>query len=92
LFYTDPFIDEIVEVDGIRLASVEEISAMKLDVVLRTGRKKDFWDIHELREKYTISDMFALHKKLYPYTHDREALITKFSDFEEADDDFSWIA
>ncbi|MNQ35531.1 hypothetical protein D3C85_490200 [compost metagenome] len=88
LFYTDPFIKDIVEVDGIRLASVEEIIAMKLDVVLRTGRKKDFWDIHELREKYSISDMFALHEKRYPYTHDREALIAKFTDFEEADDDF----
>lgn len=88
LFYTDPFIDEIVEVDNIRLASVEEIIAMKLDVVLRTGRKKDFWDIHELKEDYTIDEMFALHEKRYPYSHDREALLQKFTDFEEADDDF----
>ena len=88
LFYTDPFIDEIVEVDNIRLASIEEIIAMKLDVILRTGRKKDFWDIHELREDYTIKDMFALHEKRYPYTHNKETLRTKFTDFEEADDDF----
>jgi len=88
LFYTDPFIDEMVEVDGIRLASIEEIIAMKLDVILRTGRKKDFWDIHELREDYTIKDMFALHEKRYPYAHNKETLITKFTDFKEADDDF----
>lgn len=88
LFYTDPFIDEIVEVDNIRLASVEEIIAMKLDVVLRTGRKKDFWDIHELKDDYTIEEMFSLHEKRYPYTHDRKALLQKFTDFEEADDDF----
>jgi len=88
LFYTDPFIDKIVEVDNIRLASIEEIIAMKLDVILRTGRKKDFWDIHELREDYTIKDMFALHEKRYPYTHDKEVLISKFTNFEEADDDF----
>jgi len=88
LFYTDPFIDEIVEVDNIRLASIEEIIAMKLDVILRTGRKKDFWDINELREDYTIKDMFALHEKRYPYTHNKETLITKFTDFKEADDDF----
>lgn len=88
LFYTDPFIDEIVEVDSIRLASVEEIIAMKLDVILRTCRKKDFWDIHELKEDYTIDEMFALHEKRYPYSHDRETLLQKFTDFEEADDDF----
>ena len=88
LFYTDPFIDEVIEVDGIRFASVQEIIAMKLDVILRTGRKKDFWDIHELREDYTIDEMFALHEKRHPYTHDKELLIVKFTDFKEADDDF----
>ena len=88
LFYTDPFIDEVIEEDGIRLASVEEIIAMKLDVILRNGRKKDFWDIHELREDYTIDQMFALHEKRYPYTHDKESLTVKFTDFKEADDDF----
>lgn len=88
LFYTDPFIDKVIEVDNIRLASIEEIIAMKLDVVSRTGRKKDFWDIDELKEDYSIETMFALHEKRYPYTHDRETLIKKFTDFEEADDDF----
>lgn len=88
LFYTDPFIDKVIEVDNIRLASIEEIIAMKLDVVSRTGRKKDFWDIDELKDDYSIEAMFALHEKRYPYTHDRETLIKKFTDFEEADDDF----
>lgn len=88
LFYTDSFIDEALLIDGLRLASIEEIIAMKLDVILRTGRKKDFWDIHELKDDYSISDMFTLHEKRYPYTHDRAALIGKFRDFESADGDF----
>ena len=88
LFYTDSFIDEELLIDGLRLASIEEIIAMKLDVISRTGRKKDFWDIHELKDDYSISDMFTLHEKRHPYTHDRAALIGKFSDFESADGDF----
>ena len=40
--------DDIVLMDNIRLASVAEIIAMKIDVIIRTGRKKDFWDIHEI--------------------------------------------
>ena len=88
LFYTDPFIDEVVITDNIRMATIEEIIAMKLDVVSRMGRKKDFWDIHELKDDYTIAEMFALHEKRYPYTHDRELLINNFTDFSEADDDF----
>ncbi len=49
LFYTDRFIQKIILIDGIRLATVEEIIAMKIDVISRGGRKKDFWDIHELK-------------------------------------------
>ena len=33
LFYTDEFIDGITMIDDIRIASVEEIIAMKLDVI-----------------------------------------------------------
>ena len=72
LFYTDPFIDDVQDFQGIRLASRAEIVAMKLDVVQRTGRKKDFWDIDQLSDDFTIEEMFALHEKRYPYTHDRE--------------------
>ncbi len=90
LFYTDPFIDEEVITDNIRnMATVEEIIAMKLDVVsIRIGRKKDFWDIHELKHDYSIAEMLTLHQKRYPYTHDRALLLNNFTDFSDADDDF----
>ncbi|EJL62806.1 nucleotidyl transferase AbiEii/AbiGii toxin family protein [Flavobacterium sp. CF136] len=88
LYYTDPFIDQMQEFSGVRLASRAEIAAMKLDVVQRTGRKKDFWDIDQLRADFTINEMFELHAQRYPYTHDRELLKQKFADFSSADDDF----
>jgi len=87
-YTTDNFIDEIHDIDGIRLASVEDIIAMKIDVVLRGGRKKDFWDIHELKDEFTIDEMVALHLKKYEYTHDRELIRTNFTKFENADEDF----
>ncbi|MDI9257943.1 nucleotidyl transferase AbiEii/AbiGii toxin family protein [Flavobacterium sedimenticola] len=88
LFYTEPFIQEENVVDNIRMATEKEIIAMKLDVVSRSGRKKDFWDIHELKDDYTIEEMFSLHEQRYPHTHNRELLINNFTDFSEADDDF----
>jgi hypothetical protein len=88
LYYTDDFIDEVQEFNGLRLASRAEITAMKLDVVQRTGRKKDFWDIERLKDDFTINEMFALHEKRYPYTHDKELLREKFTDFTQADEDF----
>jgi hypothetical protein len=91
LFYTDRFIQKIKLIDGIRLATVEEIIAMKTDVISRGGRKKDFWDIHELKEDYSIEKMLTLHKQRYPYTHDQMQITNSFSDFTLADDDFDPI-
>lgn len=88
LYYTDEFIDAVQEYGSIRLASRSEIAAMKLDVVQRGGRKKDFWDIDMLREDFSIGEMFVLHEKRYPYTHDRTLLIDQFTDFSGADEDF----
>ncbi|MPN34970.1 hypothetical protein SDC9_182464 [bioreactor metagenome] len=64
---------------------------MKVDVVSRGGRKKDFWDLHELLNTYTIPEMLELHKKRYEYTHDREQIIANFVDFSSADKDIDPI-
>lgn len=92
LYYSmDPFFQELMEKDGVRMATEEEIIAMKVDVVQRIARKKDFWDLHELLCKYSINDMIALHQKRFEWTHD-EALIQKnFIDFTAADDDLDPI-
>jgi hypothetical protein len=51
-YSSEPFFDGQVEEDGVRMASVAEIAAMKVDVVQRGGRKKDFWDLHELEKDF----------------------------------------
>ncbi|MBW6492536.1 MAG: nucleotidyl transferase AbiEii/AbiGii toxin family protein [Lentimicrobium sp.] len=91
LYYTDDFIDDFQVIDGIRLASVDEILAMKVDVIDRGGRKKDFWDIHELKDDYALAEMLELHNKRYPYSHNSQHLINKFTDFNQADYEFDPI-
>lgn len=91
VFYTDKFIQPALIVDVIRMATIEEIIAMKIDVVQRIGRKKDFYDLHELLSDYKISSMLALHKQRYPYTHDEKLIIKNLTNFELADDDFNPI-
>jgi len=88
LYYTDDFIDDFQLIDGIRLATMDEIVAMKVDVIGRDGRKKDFWDVHELMNDYSLAEMLELHKSRYPFAHDRQHLIFKFTDFSQADYDF----
>jgi len=91
VYYTDTYIQPYVEVDGVRMATIEEIIAMKIDVLQRGGRKKDFWDLHDLLQSYNINQMLDLHQQRYPYTHDRDLIIQNFTSFEQADEDFNPI-
>lgn len=85
IFYTDDFIGELVVEDDIRLASIEDIIAMKLDVVARGGRKKDFWDIHELSISHSATEMLDLYEQRYPYGYSRNTILQGFSSFDKAD-------
>lgn len=88
LFYTtENFFRPFVEVDGVRLASIEEIIAMKVDILPRGPRKKDFWDLHAFTDRYSCEQMIALHRERYPYTHEEEYIRKGFVDFRKADDE-----
>ena len=88
VFYSDPFIDNELLIDNIRLASLKDITAMKIEVIQNGGRKKDFWDLHELLNYFSLEEMLAFHKIRYPFTHDSDLIIKNFTNFEIADDDF----
>lgn len=87
LYYTDEFIFDELIVGNIRMATEYEIIAMKLDVVLNGGRKKDFWDLHYYLEKVSIDEMISLYEKRYPYI-DCSNMKSQFVNFELADADF----
>jgi hypothetical protein len=91
LFHTDPFIQPALQFGPYRLATVEEIIAMKIDIVQRRARKKDFWDLDELLHSYSIEQMIALHKQRYPYNHNEKLIRENFIDFDRADEDFTPI-
>lgn len=87
LYYTDPFIRPVKEVDGIRLAHIEDIIAMKLDVISGNGLKTDFWDLHELLDKYSIDRMLEFYFERYPYGASKDQILENFTEFEYADND-----
>jgi hypothetical protein len=91
IYYTDPFIQPPLIENGIRLATIEEIIAMKIDVVQRGGRKKDFWDLHELLPKYPIHKMLALHEKRYEFGHNKVLILHNLTDFTIANDELDPI-
>jgi predicted nucleotidyltransferase component of viral defense system len=87
LYYTDEFIFEEINEDSIRMASENEIIAMKLDIVIRNGRKKDFWDLHYYLDKISIDEMISFYELRYPYT-DCSNIKSQFVNFESADLDY----
>jgi predicted nucleotidyltransferase component of viral defense system len=91
LYYHDEIIDPCDIIDNIRIASLDDLVAMKVDVVSRGGRKKDFWDLHELLNTYSITQMLDLHQQRHEYTHDRDQIIANFTDFTSADKDIDPI-
>lgn len=87
LFYTDKFIFPIVEFENIRIASIEEIIAMKLDVIARGGRKKDFWDIHALMDKFSLKEMLSIYESRYPFNFSATEIKKGLINFENTNHD-----
>ncbi|AMR33866.1 hypothetical protein A0256_21690 [Mucilaginibacter sp. PAMC 26640] len=53
-------------IDGIRIASTEEIIGLKLNAIAGRGAKKVFWDVHELLNQFSFEQMFSYYHKRYP--------------------------
>lgn len=87
LFYTDSFIRPFEIIDSIRMAAVEDIIAMKMEVVSNGGRKKDFWDLHLLRDYYSLNEMLNIYKERYPYSASQKYCIEGLTNFDNANDD-----
>lgn len=79
LFYTEKFIFPIQEIDGIKIADVREIAAMKLAAICEEEpRQKDFWDIHELSDKFSFKDMIEWAVKRNEWTVAEEDIFNGF--------------
>jgi len=55
--------------DGVRLHSIEDVAAMKLNAILNRGAKKDFYDIYELLKHYSLHELVSYFKIKYPNTN-----------------------
>ncbi|NBR15772.1 MAG: hypothetical protein EBU01_14525 [Crocinitomicaceae bacterium] len=62
-----PFIRPFVVIENIRMASIEDIAAMKLDAITGRGSKKDFYDLFFLLQHYSIDDLFSFYSEKYPH-------------------------
>lgn len=85
--YSFPWLDPPVEEDGVRLAGVRDIAAMKLLAVTNRGAKKDFVDLFFLLKKFPFSDMIGWFREKFQ-GFDLFPVMRSVVYFDDADKDF----
>lgn len=61
-----PLLNELKMENDIRLSSLDDIAAMKLNAIKNRGSKKDFIDLYFLLKQFTLTEMLSLVNKKYP--------------------------
>jgi len=62
-----PLVNSPVQEEGLLLASVLDIGAMKLNAIAHSGnRQKDFYDLYFLLEHYPLQELLHAYQKKYP--------------------------
>lgn len=86
--YSYPWINPTVELEGIRIASIEDILAMKLSAVSQRGAKKNFYDIYFFLEDYSLIQMIDFFKKKFPQSEPYMVLksLLYFDDTDNTED------
>lgn len=64
--YSYPLIGPLVKADGLlNLASIEDITAMKIIAVAQRGTRRDFIDLYFLAKQFSLRDMLHLTKEKF---------------------------
>lgn len=60
-----PLLQPIRVIDKVRLFSLEDIAAMKLNAIANRGAKKDFFDIQALLNQFSLQDLLGFFEAKY---------------------------
>ncbi|MDN3550516.1 nucleotidyl transferase AbiEii/AbiGii toxin family protein [Mucilaginibacter aquaedulcis] len=62
-----PVVKQIETIQGIRMMSLEDIAAMKINAIVHSGQRiKDFIDIHYLLQEFEYNDILEFYCNKYP--------------------------
>lgn len=84
LHYPYALIDDVIVDDSIRILSPKDIGAMKLSAVSKRGAKKDFFDLYELLQQYSLEDLFTFYEAKFK-NHELGFLARSLLYFEDAE-------
>jgi len=84
--YPYPWLEDVIENNGIRMAGQKDIAAMKLAAISGRGTKKDFIDLFFLLKRYSLEEMLYFYSR--KYNDGTEAIVLKsLSYFHDANED-----
>ncbi len=72
--------------DNIRMYSSADIAAMKIQAILGRAKKKDFWDLTELLQHFSLQQIMDWHKQKYPSQMLAISIPNAITYFAEADE------
>jgi hypothetical protein len=86
--YGYDLVEPMIDIEGIRLASVADIALMKLDALLARAGRKDFYDLYAICQRRPLRDLLRLSPQKYPRVRDFETQVVKrLVYFERAEQD-----
>lgn len=69
-----PFLKPAHIEQQMRLASLEDIAAYKLDAIVGRKTEKDFRDVTELLTRFSLAEMIGFYREKYPYNNPKLVL------------------
>jgi len=63
--YPYDWIDNPIYAEGVVLAGIKDIAAMKLSAITNRGTKKDFIDYYFLLKRYSLTELIELYRQKY---------------------------
>ena len=82
------FIRPVIIKEDIKMASKEDIAAMKTGAIADRASKKDFYDIAFLLNKYKLKEFIRFYQERYPFMDIRN-IIEAFKKHDKADEDIN---
>jgi predicted nucleotidyltransferase component of viral defense system len=81
-----PLIAPLEEYEGIRMFGDADIIAMKISAILRRAVKKDFWDVAELLEHFSLKEFVQFYETKYPEQQLLISIPRAISYFDDAEE------
>ncbi len=88
LVYPYQFNYSETEEDGIRIAHIEDVIALKLGAIANRGARKDFIDLYYILQTYSLGETIRFYERMYN-VKEHFSLLKSMTYFEDAENEQS---